>query len=60
MKNTTLNIAKLISSVTYTGRESSVFSLAVVNNSDIIISGIIIISNIIILVVNLLGLIIIR
>lgn len=59
MKNTTKHIASDNFSVEYTAEGSSVISFNLVNTSDIAILGIII-SVIIILVVNLLGLIIIR
>jgi hypothetical protein len=59
MKNTTKHIAPNNFSVEYTAKRSSVISFNLVNTSDITILGIII-SVIIILVVNLLGLIIIR
>jgi hypothetical protein len=59
MKNTTKHIAKLKFYAKNADRQGSVCSSIAINNSDLAITGIII-SGIIILVVNLLGLIIIR
>lgn len=59
MKNTTKNIANLKFYAKNAERQGSVYSSIAINNSDLAITGIII-SSIIILVVNLLGLIIIR